>query len=250
MLSQALGLRLQGKEITRRTLSDLYTASYQKGLLEYYGDQTKIQAASAATARMQAETAQSTAARQWFDSLTEDTRTAMIKEYEYAKEQGYTGGLEDWKALTGDPTLIRLYNASIADKSFTGEGLWDFIKEYQESGRDITTITPYERTRQTQMAMTEADVMAPDFASKTFDDISADKFAWLNPPNLGAVKSKYPEMDDQAALERARQELHVREMDSRVRQVFRSEHGYEVKRTREGWTVNGALRVRNPYYGR
>jgi hypothetical protein len=88
---------------------------------------------------MEAETGRLNTLHNFWKLATEDDRTPMMKEYEYAQEQGYKGNLEDWKVISGDPETIKLYKASIADGSFTG-GLWDFIRSRAKAGATSVNI--------------------------------------------------------------------------------------------------------------
>jgi len=270
LLSQALQLKLQGSQISERTLQDLFNAAYQHGLLEYYGDQAAIQAANVGVRAEEAATSRLNALNTLFKTVEGD---ALDQEFPIAGPGGRRMTLRQWNGLPNEDQEYLIYADSATRSGEAPMSKHEFqLLEPTEKERflrramedpalmsaaerlakaESTTInlSPYERTRQTQKAMTEADVESPDFVSNVIKDAQSDTLTWMRPPAMAAIKEAYPELSDTKARELAQRQLVLEKMDSGIRQVFREEEGYTVRRAKDGWRVNGKLRVRNPYYG-
>lgn len=139
LILQALQLDQGQEQINDQKYRDYVNAQYNMGMLSDAQKRTALSEQRLPIEQMEAETGRLNTLHNFWKLATEDDRTPMMKEYEYAQEQGYEGNLEDWKVISGDPETIKLYKASIADGSFTG-GLWDFIRSKAKAGATSVNI--------------------------------------------------------------------------------------------------------------
>lgn len=139
LILQALQLDQGQEQINDQKYRDIVNAHYNMGMLSDAQKRTSLSEARLPIEQMGAETDRLNTLHNFWKLATADERTPMMKEYEYAQEQGYKGNLEDWKVISGDPETIKLYKASIADGSFTG-GLWDFIRTKAMAGATSVNI--------------------------------------------------------------------------------------------------------------
>lgn len=132
MLTQALGLKLQGEQFKQQVLSNIQDRllksrnidvmeNYYQGLLREQAANTEVDKVKAATALIK--------------EMNEDQRTELQKNYEYAKEQGYKGSLAEFKVLSDDPSSIREYNYAKTPEGGGFKGSYmDFITKKAAAG--------------------------------------------------------------------------------------------------------------------
>ena len=160
MIASALQFKFGKEEFEQRKLMDVAQVMHQQAMEDYYRRQGDIAEAGLGIEEAQVDVARANAARQWYDSLNKDERTAMEKEYDRAVSEGYQGYLEDWKVLSGEPETIKLWKAAVADGSFKG-GLWQFIKQRAQAGATNINLAPAERALQTGGVEARVQLMDP-----------------------------------------------------------------------------------------
>ena len=209
-ITQALQLKFAGEELKRKKMADVVEETY-------YG---------AAARRMEAETARITPSIsvpgigmlsrpefiQWWKTATKDERTAAKKNYDVAVDQGYEGSFEDW--------MVRL--AAL-------EGGIPEFAEKKRIGEEIKT---------------ESKLAGPDYVQTVREDLMKDRDKWGTPPTYRSWKDKG--YSEEMSLDLGRKVMTIEEMDSRIRSFYK---GKTVERRRDGWYVDGKIKVRNPYAG-
>jgi hypothetical protein len=229
-------------------------AEYKLGVMrDYYNGeltakqaQQKLEEYQNKTNRMNAETNQVEAGTKLYSALTKDERTASIKEYEYAKEQGFKGTLEDWNNIA-TPETIKLFNKSVEDKSWDVKkkgGLWNFIRAKNEAG--APRFTPYETKTQTDQASREGDVQDPKFNEDVEKRLMAERDDWDYLPETSsyAKENKGLKRDEIDKYNAKWQRVYlIRAMDYQIRQAFVNK---KVEMKKDGWYVDGKLTRRMP----
>lgn len=212
-ISQALQLKFAGEELQRKKLADISEAGY-------YG---------AATRKMEAETAALTPSidigggikltgKQFVDvwkAATKDERTAAVKNYEYARSQGYEGSFENW--------MKQLAEAS-------GKSLAEIMAEF---------VAKKEATN-------KLDLNKPGLVSDIVSDLkSISRFAWEDPPGISDLQKEL-NIDYDTAKSILQNEMVAKEIENRIREVYAGKH---IERRYDGWYVDGKRVKRNPFYG-
>ena len=236
LMTTALELGLQKEQMSQRTITDLISSSlqsrnidvmenYYQGLLQNQKAGNKVDLVNAAT--------------KLIDVMTDDKRTALQKDYEYAIGQGYEGSLPEFKVLSDDPNSVREYNYAKAN-GYAGT-YTDFLAKYKKSEINIG---PYESTIQRGKATAELDVTAPGFSGeveKIINDPDNRKR-----PTLDEVRdyAKTKGINEGNARRKITRLKVLEEMDKRIRQAYKDS---DIRYDSEGWYIGDKLIVRNPY---
>jgi hypothetical protein len=179
--------------------------------------------------------------REWakmFLDMDEKQRTELIKNYTYAKSEGYKGSLLDFKTAGGTPNSYDEFVLAKNDptKPFKGSYL-DFIRTVGEAR--APRFTPYEQTVQRELGQRESDVQDPRFMHNTITDIKKIDTGFDYPTD---DKGNY--ITDPAKITEVQRRRVLTEMNNRVKQAF---VGKTIEVKSDGWYVEGKLVVRNPY---
>jgi len=214
MISQALQLKFAGEELERKKLADIAEAGY-------YG---------AAARKMEAETVALTPSidvpglgkftneefvKIW-TAATKDQRSAAVELYEYYADQERSQGRT--------PKSIEDWTLQVAEAS--GKSLAEIMAEFMAK----------------KEAGTALDLAGPDFPSDVKKDLMKDRSTWGYPSGYDRWLEKGYGADE--ALDLSQKAAVLREMDSRIRSFYKGE---SVERRKNGWYVDGKLKVRNPY---
>lgn len=210
-ITQALQLKMGVEELRRKTVSDITETAYKGTAMKKMEAETKALTPSVDVPGFGKLTRGE--ALDWYKTATKDERTAVIKGYEYARDQGYEGTFEQWAT-------------SLAKASAMNLG--DFME--REYGKKKVTA--------------ESKLSGPDFAQNVREDLMKDKSKWGFPPTYESFKSKG--FSEEEALETSQKLMIIQEMDSRIK----AQYGDKVERRKDGWYVGNKRVVRNPYGGK
>jgi len=201
-ISQALQLKFAGEEVERKKLSDVLDIAYKQKVLG-----------------------------------AKDTRTSDIKNYEYARQQGFKGSFEDFQNIA-ETTHKKDYDEAV--KSGYKGTFNDWMLEMAKAGA-INFGEIAEREIGKGLGKGQAKVMSPDFAQDVREGLAKDKANW---PSESLIK-KYTDkgLSYSEAEERAQKRMVLEAMDKQVRQAFK---GKKVTTESDGWYVDGELKVRYP----
>ncbi len=226
LISQALQLTMQQEGMKQKSVNDVVNQALNLKQIEYYGSLIEENKAQAEIAKGKNEI-------EAFKALTKDERTELRKNYEFAKEEGFKGSLVDFKNSGGTPTSYDEYKLA-KEEGYKGK-FTDFITMKAKAGSTTIQLSPFEQTRQRELAQSQADVMSPSFSSNVTKDLSkSNPEDWAYPAEASSVED----------IPRIQQIRTLREMDSRIRQAFSED---KIERKSDGWYRNGKLIVRNPY---
>jgi hypothetical protein len=101
----------------------------------------------------------------------EDIRTADMKNYEYAKQQGYQGSFDDFVNQQAKGTAgIRDYEYAV-QQGYTGS-YEQWKTDLAKLGGTNINLSPYDQTSQRERAKQQTSVMAPDFVPKLRKEVS------------------------------------------------------------------------------
>jgi len=210
-ITQALMLKQGAEELRRKTVSDVTDAAYKGTMMKKAEAETKALTPSIDVPGVGKLT--NTEFINWYKAATKDDRTAAIKGYEYARDQGYEGSFEDWAT-----NLAKL----------SGTNLGDFMaKEYGK-----------------KKVAAESKLSDPEFHQGVIEDLQKDKQKWGFPPAYEGLKSKG--YGEEEALSRGQSLMVIQEMDTRIK----AQYGDKVERRKDGWYVGKKRVVRNPYGGK
>jgi len=176
--------------------------------------------------------------KQW-DALPNDTKTYAAYVYQQRQMNPNEPIMSpaEWQMVDKDTKIGFLKEL---DKNKRLEELQ--IRLNRASSTNIN-LSPYERTKQTELAKAEADVEAPAYVDSVVEDLKKrDPMAWMDPSNVSKYVSKG--MSEDAAIDMSRKEMVLKEIDARLRQAYK---GKSVTRKVDGWYVDGKLVRRNPY---
>lgn len=177
----------------------------------------------------------------WYKAANKDERTAAIKNYEYAKQKGYTGSFEQFQDTARTSQQKNFQQAR--DEGYEGtfnQWMLDLAKAGATTIGDIVG-----RKEGTEDVERKSIVRSPEFAQSVTEDLMKNKTSWYSVEEADKAAAEQNITFEQA--QQMVQKVNVlKEMDSRVRSAF---SGQEVERRKDGWYVNDKLEVRNPYYG-
>ena len=201
-ISQALQLKFMGEEVEQKKVSDIQDMMFKVATLE-----------------------------------ATDTRSADVKNYEYARSQGFEGSFTDFKNVA-ETTHKKDYEEAMGG-GYVGS-FNDWMLEMAKAGA-INLGEIAEREVGKGFGKGQADVMSPDYAQNVREDLMKDKANW---PAEGLIKQYTDKgLPYTEAEERAQKMMVLQEMDKRIRQAFK---GKKVTTEDDGWHVDGKLKVRYP----
>jgi hypothetical protein len=187
--------------------------------------------------------------------------TDLEQNYAAAKEGGFTGTIEQFKAYdeSGD---WGNYQQALKQGSYKGT-FPQWLDKYGNKGTTIN-LSPYERTKQTNLADREDDVLKPDYVQGVIEDMNKNKeleadfdegeaslkASGLVPPEKKSGKAAATaweaKVDERNELLK-RGKVRAR-LDARIRQAYA---GRNITRKKGiGWYLDGKLIVKDPYAGR
>jgi len=210
-ITQALMLKQSAEELRRKTVSDVTDAAYKGTMMKKAEAETKALTPSIDVPGVGKLT--NPEFINWYKAATKDDRTAAMKNYEYARGQGYEGSFETWAT-------------SLAKASAMNIG--DFMA--REYGKDKVAA--------------ESKLADPEFHQSVIEDLQKDKQKWGFPPAYEGLKSKG--YSEEEALSRGQNQMVLQEMDTRIK----AQYGDKVERRKDGWYVGNKRKVRNPYGGK
>lgn len=209
-ITQALQLKFGAEEIRRKTIADISEATYRETAIRKMEVETEALTPSIEVPGFGKLTRKE--ALSWYKTTSRDERTAAKKNYDEAVNQGYEGTFETW--------LMSLAKAA--------GGIPEFAAK-RRIGKEIDV---------------ESKLAGPDFPQTVREDLMKDKSTWGYPPMYESFILKG--YDEATAIDLGQKSMTIKEMDSRIRSFYK---GKKVERRRDGWYVDGELKVRNPYGG-
>lgn len=167
-----------------------------------------------------------------------DTKTKAYSYYAYdAKMRGEeVMPFNEWNQQVDEPTVKQIYDIAQGDKAFE-----DFYFRSKEAG--APKIDVGERAFESRVGSLAAKIHDPEFYSNVLGMvIERNKRAWYNPPEseLENLQSRF-NVDEERAIEMYRNNMVLKEMEQQILTKYPT-----AKRGKDGWYVNGELKVRYP----
>jgi hypothetical protein len=209
-VSQALTGAIGAEELRRRSIADVAERVYTRAATERLRAQTEALTPRITVPGTDIVLTES-AFIDWYKAATKDERSAAVKNYEYARGQGYKGSFQQWTT-----ELAEASGKSIAEV--------------------IAQVTAVETVKD------RLKVEKHDYFTDIEERLRKDEELNYNPPGW---KEFEPTLGREGAKDRARKLWALREADKEIRAAHK---GREVVRKPDGWYVDGKLVVRNPYY--
>lgn len=185
-VTEAFGANLQQQRINQESINSVYDNMYKIALMN--------QAQSVAESRKPIFTVPGTGVKlsandylEW-KKLGQSERTSLVKEYEYAQEQGFKGSIIDFKNSVGS-TGIKDYEYA---KSQGYEGsYYDWKTDIAKAGA-INLGEAVEKRKALGQVDQELKVTDPDYIPKIEAELKKDAYSWRKrvQPKTEAFKAK------------------------------------------------------------
>ena len=209
-VSQALSGALGVEGLRQRTIAGVEEGAYRRAATRQLEAQTR-----AATPSIKIPGSNITLTEgafiDWYKASTKDDRTAAIKGYEYAVDQGYKGSFQEW---TTD--LAEASGKSLAE-TLAQVAAVDTVKDKLKIGK-------------------------VDYVADIEKDLQKDEDSWYRPPNYKVYVDKG--LSPKAARTRGQQDLVLKRIDRDIRGRYPNSN---VVGKPDGWYVDGKLIRKNPY---
>ena len=209
-VSQALSGALGAVNLEQQTIAGVAEGAYRKAATRQLEAQTR-----AATPSIKIPGTDITLTEgafiDWYKASTKDDRTAAIKGYEYAVDQGYKGSFQEW---TTD--LAEASGKSLAE-TLAQVAAVDTVKDKLKIGK-------------------------VDYVADIEKDLQKDEDSWYRPPNYKVYVDKG--LSPKAARIRGQQDLVLKRIDRDIRGRYPNSN---VVGKPDGWYVDGKLIRKNPY---
>ena len=210
-VSQALSGALGVVDLERRSIRDVADTVYQNAIAR------KLRAETAAiTPSIEIAPGVKLTGKEFVDvwkAASKDERTGAIKNYEYARDNGYEGSFESW--------MKELAEAQ-------GKNLSEILAEFAAKGQ----------------LKEELEIKGIDYFTKIRQRLDKDPEWTYSPPNWKEIRDKHGLTDTQAK-EKAKDNDTLKAAEDELRGKYPN-----LERRVDGWYSNGKLVRKNPYYGK
>jgi len=217
-INQAMQLMLGQRDISRKSVADIYDAMYKMGILREQQRLTTAQVGEK-TPSIKVPGTDIVLTRKeyvdWYKAASKDQRTSAIKDYEYAVSQGYQDTFEDWATQMKKLGRTEINIGDIREKAMVTGKVKHQLK---------ITEPGHEHTIRERL-------------------MEADRRGYSRPSGWEELVKKGMSKPD--AIVRKQTLMILEEFDKDIRSAYL---GRRIERKKDGWYIDGVLTVRNPYY--
>jgi hypothetical protein len=174
-----------------------------------------------------------------YQKLLKENNPTEVKLYEYAKNQGFTGSLLDFK--NSDKTGHQKDYDAAVKSGYKGDfNTW--MLDMAKAGA-INLGAKVDEKRAMGGVDRENDILKPNFYQGIEKDLSTRLRTDWKMPSEAPTLAKQHGISEEAATKAIQQSLVRREMDAQIKQVYPKATWAKG----QGWIVDGKVVVRDPY---